>query len=134
MRLFADDTKITALRRPSLFERLSREELSELAKMTEEVDVAAGKVHCKEGEIGRELFVIMEGEVEVTRRGNSIGTYGSGDFLGEIALIEDVPRTATMTAKTPLRLFVMTRQAFLRLLDAHPRSNATSRAPSPSGS
>ena len=43
MRLFADDTKITALRRPSLFERLSREELSELAKMTEEVDVAPGR-------------------------------------------------------------------------------------------
>jgi CRP-like cAMP-binding protein len=63
----------------------------------------------------------MEGEVEVTRAGKRVARFGSGEFVGEIALIEDVPRTATVTAKTPLRFFVMTRHAFLKLLDANPR-------------
>jgi len=121
VRLFAHDVKVDALKRAPLFEGLSRKELGELARLTEDVDVAAGKVLCREGASGQEFFVIMEGEVEVTRRGKSIGTFGSGEFVGEIALIEDVPRTATVTAKTPLRFFVMTRQAFLRLLDANPR-------------
>lgn len=80
------------------------------------------------------FFVIMEGEVEVTRRGKSIARYGGGDFLGEIALIEDVPRTATVTAKTPLRFFVMIRQAFFGFWTPTPRSNARSYASSPSGS
>jgi CRP-like cAMP-binding protein len=63
----------------------------------------------------------MEGKVEVTRGGKSVGTFGSGDFVGEIGLIADVPRTATVTATTPLRFFVMTRATFLRLLDANPK-------------
>jgi CRP/FNR family cyclic AMP-dependent transcriptional regulator len=65
--------------------------------------------------------VIMDGEVEVTRKGKRLATRRSGEFFGEIALVEDVPRTATVTAKTPLRFFVLTRQSFLRLLDANPR-------------
>jgi CRP-like cAMP-binding protein len=121
VRLIARDAKIDALRRAPLFEGLSRAELSELAKLTEDVDVEAGKVLCKEGEIGQEFFVIMEGEVEVTRGGKSVATFRSGEFVGEIALIADVRRTATVTAKTPLRFFVMTRRAFLRLLDVNPR-------------
>jgi CRP-like cAMP-binding protein len=120
VRLFAHDAKCDALKRAPLFEDLSRKELSELAKLTEDVDVAAGKVLCKEGGIGREFFLIMEGEVEVSRGGKPIAALGSGEFVGEIALIEDVPRTATVTAKTPLRFFVMTRQAFHQLLDANP--------------
>jgi CRP-like cAMP-binding protein len=120
VRLFAHDTKVDALKRAPLFEGLSRKELGELARLTDDVDVAAGKVLCKEGGGGHEFLVIMEGEVEVTRRGKSIATFGSGEFVGEIALIEDVPQTVTVTAKTSLRFFVMTRQAFLRLLDANP--------------
>jgi CRP/FNR family cyclic AMP-dependent transcriptional regulator len=121
MRLFPQDAKIDALKRAPLFEDLSRKELGELAKATEDMDVRAGTVLCKEGASGQEFFVIMQGEIEVTRRGKGIATFGSGGFVGEIALIEDVPRTATVTAKTPVRLFVMTRRAFLRLLDNNPR-------------
>jgi CRP-like cAMP-binding protein len=117
VRLFAHDAKVAALKRASLFEGLSGKELAELARMTDDLEVAAGKVLCREGESGREFFVIMEGEAEVTSGGKSIRTCGSGEFVGEIALIEDVPRTATVTATTPLRFFVMTRQSFLRLLD-----------------
>jgi CRP-like cAMP-binding protein len=62
----------------------------------------------------------MEGEAEVTRDGKHLVTRRSGEFFGEIALVEDVPRIATVTAKTPLRFFVLTRQRFLRLLDEQP--------------
>jgi CRP-like cAMP-binding protein len=121
VRLFAHDAKCDALKRAPLFGELSRKEIGELAKLTEDLDVAPGKVLCKEGAIGREFFVIMEGEVEVSRGGQPVATLGSGEFVGEIALLEDVPRTATVTAKTPLRFFVMTRRSFHRLLDANPQ-------------
>jgi len=120
MRLFARDAKIEALKQAPLFAGLSKKELTELAKVTEDLDLPAGRVLCKEGATGQEFFVIMEGQVEITRRGKPIATSGSGQFFGEIALVEDVPRTATVTTKTPLRFFVMTRQSFMHLLDANP--------------
>jgi CRP-like cAMP-binding protein len=120
VRLFTRDSKVEALGRAPLFEGLSKQELRELAKVTEDVDLPAGEVLCREGAIGQEFFVIMEGEVEVTRHGKKIAAPGSGEFFGEISLVEDIPRTATATAKTPLRLFVMTRQSFVHLLNANP--------------
>ena len=74
----------------------------------------------KEGQIGQEFFVIVEGEAEVTKDGKTLGTMGPGDFFGEIALIEHTRRTATVTAKTPLRFFVLTSQAFWGLIEASP--------------
>ncbi len=121
MRLFAQDTKVEALKRIPLFEGLSRKELVELAKVTEDVEVAEGKVLCKEGEIGQEFFVIIDGEAEVTRRGEHIATDGKGEFFGEISLLENRPRMATVTATTPLRFFVLTGQDFRHLLDKHPK-------------
>ncbi len=118
--LFSRDTKIDALKSAPLFAGLSRKQLGELAKVTDDVDVAAGKVLCAEGETGQEFFLIMEGEVDITRRGRKLGTFGPGDFFGEVAVVEDVPRTATVTATGPLRFFVLTRRSFLRLLDDHP--------------
>jgi CRP/FNR family cyclic AMP-dependent transcriptional regulator len=118
--LFSENTKADALGRAPLFEGLSKSELAQLAKVTEDLEVGAGKVLCEEGKPGKEFFVIVEGEVEVTRGGKEIATDGSVEFFGEIALIEDVPRTATVTAKTPLRFFVLTRQSFLKLLDDNP--------------
>ena len=110
-----------ALKRAPLFEGLARKELVQLARVTEDLEVPAGRVLCEEGEIGHEFFVIVDGEIEVTRNGRRVATRSSGDFFGEIALIEEIPRTATVTAKTPLRFFVLTRQAFVRLMDANPR-------------
>lgn len=120
MRLFTRDTKVEALKRAPLFEGLSRKELIELARLTEDVESPPGEVLCREGAIAQEFFVIMQGEAEVLRKGKPIATRGSGDFVGEIALIEDVRRTATVRATTQLRFFVMTRQNFVRLLDTNP--------------
>jgi CRP-like cAMP-binding protein len=118
---FSQNSKADALRRAPLFEGLSRKELVELARSTEDVDVPEGKVLCKEGETGQEFFVIVDGKVDVTRRGKRVATRSAGDFFGEIALLEETPRMATVTAKTPVRCFVLTRAAFRRLVKDNPR-------------
>ena len=74
MTLFSQDKKVTALKRAPLFADLSRKELTELAKVTDDVDFDTGKVLCREGQTGQEFFVIMEGEVEITRRGKKLAT------------------------------------------------------------
>jgi CRP/FNR family cyclic AMP-dependent transcriptional regulator len=118
--LFSHDTKADALAACPFFEGLSRNELLEIAKVTEDLEVEAGKALTREGQSGSEFFVIVDGDVSVTKEGQEIRTLGPGDFFGEIALLEDTPRTATVTAKTPLRFFVLTRQAFRSMLAHQP--------------
>jgi CRP/FNR family cyclic AMP-dependent transcriptional regulator len=116
--LFPHDTKVDALAKAPLFAALSRQELGELAKATEDLEVDEGKTLTREGDLGREFFVIVDGEVSVTQAGNEIRRLGPGDFFGEIALIYDnARRTATVTAASPLRFFVLTRQSFRSLLE-----------------
>jgi len=118
--LFSHDTKVDSLKKAPLFADLSKDELEQLAKITEDLEVDAGKVLCREGEPAGEFFVIIEGEAEATKDGAPLRTMGKGDFFGEIALLEDIPRTATVTAKTPLRFFVLTRQSFWGMVDRMP--------------
>jgi CRP/FNR family transcriptional regulator, cyclic AMP receptor protein len=121
MQLFSHDDKATALGRAPLFQDLSRHELVALAKVTEDLEVSDGKVLAREGEIGHEFFVLVDGEVSVSKDGREINRLSTGDFFGEIALIWESPRrTATVTAAGPVRFFVLTRQAFRGLIDHHP--------------
>jgi CRP-like cAMP-binding protein len=121
MRLFSQDTKVEALKGVPLFEGLSRRELVQLERVCEDLEVEPGKVLCKEGEVGHEFFVIVDGKVQVTRQGRRVATLGGGDFLGEIALVTELPRTATVTVETPVRLFVLTRREFHAVLDQNPK-------------
>jgi CRP-like cAMP-binding protein len=118
--LFSHDTKVASLARAPLFADLSKEELQQLAKATEDLEVEAGRVLCREGEPANEFFVIIEGEAEATKDGAHLRTMHDGDFFGEIALIVDIPRTATVTATTPLRFFVLSRQSFWSMIDQIP--------------
>ena len=120
MHLFSQETKVAALRGSPLFHGLATSELAQLAKETEDLEVGPGKVLCEEGDTAREFFVILEGEVEVTKKGHRLAALGPGDFFGEIALIEHSTRTATVTATTPVRFFVLTSHAFSALLDHNP--------------
>jgi CRP/FNR family transcriptional regulator, cyclic AMP receptor protein len=120
MALFTQDTKVKTLRQAPLFEGLSKKELTELARRSEDMELEPGTVLCREGEIGQEFFVILEGEVDVKRKGKRLGTRGAGDFIGEIALLEEIERTATVTAKTQLHVLVLTRPAFQHLVNEHP--------------
>ena len=124
MQLFSQDTKADALGRCPFFADLSRDELRELAKVTEDMEVEEGKTLTREGAAGSEFFVIVDGDVSVTKEGSEIRTLGPGDFFGEISLLENRPRTATVTAKSRLRFFVLTRQAFRSLLDKQPELEA----------
>lgn len=117
MRRLTQNTKVEALRRAPLFEGLSRKDLIALARVTEDLRVPAGTTLCKEGRLGREFFLIVEGTAEVTRGGRAIATRREGEFFGEIALLTTMTRTATVTATTPLRCLILTRGDFRRVLD-----------------
>ncbi len=112
--------KTDLLRSVPLFEHCSRRELGKIASITDEIAVDDGKVLISEGDRGREFFVIISGDVEVRRKGRKVATLGPGTFFGEMALLSNQPRTATVTAVTPLRLLVIADRAFVDLLDAMP--------------
>ncbi len=117
---FRQDLKVEALRRSPLFAGLSRRQLTEIARLTDDLEVPAGSVLCKEGAEGHEFFVIIEGEAAVTRDGARVATVGPGEFFGEVSLLEPVRRTATVTAQTPLRFFLVSDTAFRGLLATDP--------------
>jgi len=120
VRLFSQDVKVEALKRAPLFEGLSKKELRELARVTEDLKVEPGTVLCREGKVGREFFVIVDGTADVTKGGKRIARRAGGDFVGEIALLTTSKRTATVIATTPLRCFILTQGDFRRVLDANP--------------
>jgi putative iron-dependent peroxidase len=95
------------LRRISLFERCSAHELRFIASRAESREYPAGATLCEQGQTGDEFFVIVDGRADAKRDGSTLRSIGPGDFFGEIALIDKGPRTATVTATTPLRCFVI---------------------------
>ena len=117
MRHGGQNAKLEALKRAPLFEGLTKKELAELARATDELTVPAGTVLCREGSLGNEFFVVVEGSAEVTRDGTVLAMRSNGDFFGEIALIATTKRTATVTATTEFRCFVLTSRAFRAVLD-----------------
>lgn len=117
MRGLSQNTKVEALRCAPLFEGLSKKELTAIANATEDLQVPAGTVLCKEDTLGREFFVLVEGEVEVTQGGKRLAMRQGGDFVGEIALLTEMRRIATVTTTTPLRCLILMRGDFRRVLD-----------------
>jgi CRP/FNR family transcriptional regulator, cyclic AMP receptor protein len=112
--------KVKLIKKVPLFANCSKGELEEIAHIADEIDLNEGKEMTREGSRGREFFVLLEGEADVSKDGRSINKLGSGDFFGEIALISDSPRTATVTATSPVRTLVITDRSFRRLLDESP--------------
>jgi len=99
---------------------LSKKELARVSALATRLDLPAGKELTHQGAAGREFMVLLEGEAEVLLDGTSITTLRAGDFLGEIALLEDRPRTATVVATTPVSVDVIGRSEFATLLADHP--------------
>ena len=99
------------------FSAMSEQDLAAVAQQTDEISVAAGRVLAREGDLGEEFFVIESGTAQVTRGGAPVAKLGAGDFFGEIALIREDRRTATVTATSPMVLIVMTGSSF-RSLDS----------------
>jgi CRP-like cAMP-binding protein len=110
------DGKIELIKKVPLFSRLSKKGLAEVAHIADELDLPKGKVMAEEGDRGREFFVLLQGEADVTKGDTSINTMHEGDFFGEIALVTKMPRTATVTATTDVRVLVITERDFGSLL------------------
>jgi CRP-like cAMP-binding protein len=92
--------KADLLNKIPLFSECSRAELEAVAAVTDELRLAAGRVLMRQGTVGRELLVLVDGEVTVAHDGETIAVRGSGDFIGELALVTHRPRSATVTAVT----------------------------------
>jgi CRP-like cAMP-binding protein len=114
------DAKIELLKRVPLFAGCSKGELRELAKTADELDVRQGTVLTREGRTAKEFFVLVDGSAEVTQAGKKIGALGAGDWFGEIALITNSPRTATVTATSPVDVLVITERRFRSVVETMP--------------
>jgi CRP-like cAMP-binding protein len=116
--------KAEALRRVPLFAGLSDRDLAEVQRLTDEVDVAAGRELTTEGRSGEEFFLIVSGRVAVVRGGVRVRTMGAGEFLGEIALLDGRSRLATVKTETPTRLLVLAHREFHSLMERYPSIQA----------
>jgi CRP/FNR family transcriptional regulator, cyclic AMP receptor protein len=114
------DSKIELLGKVPLFAKCSKRDLQAIASLADEIDVPAGKELTKQGERGREFFVLVEGSAEVRKDDRKINALSAGDFFGEISLVADRERTATVRATGPVRALVLTKQAFGGLLRRSP--------------
>ena len=114
------NAKVELIKRVPLFSELGRRELNDVASIADEIDLPAGKELTVEGQPGREFLVIIEGDAAVRRGGQEVNRLGAGDFFGEIALVKQQPRTATVTSETPIRALVITDRSFRTLLDRSP--------------
>ena len=112
--------KVELIKRAPLFWNCSKRQLQQIAQIADEIDLREGKEMTRQGERGREFFVLLEGEADVIKDGRTINRLGSGDFFGEIALVSDTPRTATVTATSPVRTLVITDRSFRRLMEDQP--------------
>lgn len=114
------DAKVKLISKTPLFAGLSKKELAQVASIADEIDFRAGKVLIREGEAGREFFILLDGSVEVTRKGKVLAAHHGGAFFGEIALMCDVPRVATVTTTSPTRALVITDRDFRSLVKRTP--------------
>ena len=114
------DAKVSLLAKVPLFERCTRRELSKIAAIAREAEYPASTAVVREGGPGSELFIVLDGEVDVRRGGRKLATLRQGDFFGEIALITGSPRTATVTAGTKMHALVIGSRDFRRLLNDSP--------------
>lgn len=114
------DAKAEWIKGAPLFANLSKRDLSQVAHLADEIDLREGKEITRQGAPAREFFVLLEGEADVRKNGRRINQLGPGDFFGEIALVSDSPRTATVTATSEVHALVITDRDFRRLLKEQP--------------
>jgi CRP/FNR family cyclic AMP-dependent transcriptional regulator len=120
MRSRIPQSEIDHLSRVPLFSRCKKTELREIARFGTPISVPEGRELTREGAIGREFFLVLNGTATCTIRGKEVARIVEGDFFGELALLEGGIRTATVTALTPMRLLVLDSGEFKDIISAHP--------------
>jgi CRP/FNR family cyclic AMP-dependent transcriptional regulator len=114
------DAKLELLRQVPLFAGCSKRELSEIYTLADELSLPQGTTLITEGKQGHEFFLLVDGEVDIRRKGRKVKSLANGSFFGEMALVSSRPRNATVTAASPVRVLVVHEQAFRRLLRDSP--------------
>jgi len=113
-----DATKLLAS--VPLFSGCTKKELQAIAAAAKEVQHGEGDVIAREGDQGLGFFLILDGTAKISVGGRTRRRLGAGDYFGEIALLDEGPRSATVTAETPMRLLGLTAWSFRRLVSANP--------------
>lgn len=123
-----DAALLTLVRRVPLFAPLPAYTVEQLLQSFQRLEAAPGDVVMAEGDVGDAMYLVGEGTLDVSAKGRHVQTRGAGEYVGEVALLFDTPRTATIVAATPTVLYRLDRDPFLEAITGHPRS--TSRAES----
>ena len=108
------------LKKVPLFAACSEKDLRRLDRAADELDIAAGQALTKQGQLGREVFIILDGSAEVTKDGVHVADLGPGAHVGELSLLDGGPRSATVTTTALTRVLVLTKPAFNGVLDEVP--------------
>ena len=103
-----------------LFAHCNAQQIDHLLRVADEINIPAGTTFIREGEVGREMFIIVDGTAEVTRDGAPVTRLTRNEFVGELAVLRHTPRNATVTAQTDLDVLVLTSRAVEPLLDEIP--------------
>lgn len=112
--------KIALLRSVPLFSACTNRELGRIAAIVEEIDAEAGKVLVREGDSGRECFVVAEGTARATSGGRKVAAFDAGSIFGEMSLLDGGPRSCTVTAETDMHLLVMNGRGFAAVVEDLP--------------
>lgn len=116
----ARDEYLQRLAAVPLFSKCTKSELNEIAKVADQVILPAGRVLAGQGDVGSELFIIIDGSASVTRDGQRVATVTGGDIVGELAVISGLRRNAAIVAESELRVLVLTHKGLDQLLDDIP--------------
>jgi CRP/FNR family transcriptional regulator, cyclic AMP receptor protein len=114
------DAYLDHLAQVPLFAACSKKELQTIARASDELSLPAGRVLVEQGTSGHECFVLVDGTVDVAINGESVATLGPGAYFGELSLLDKGPRTATVTAETPVTVLVLGPREFATVLDEVP--------------
>ena len=108
----AEDPKIRRLGEVALFRHCTPKELTRLAGITDQAVLETGQVLCRQGEVATAAYVIDDGEAHVKVGDHVIGAVGAGGIVGEMGLLDYRPRSATVVARTPMKVYVIDARRF----------------------
>jgi len=112
--------KIAHIKSIPLFSNLSQKELAEVARHCDEMSVASHQVLANEGSPGDECFIIVSGEITIRRNHRKLAVKGAGEIVGEMALLDELPRSATLVTSQDSNLLVFSRRDFRLLINELP--------------
>ena len=114
------DQYLEHLAKVPLFSACSKRELQTIARASDDVEVAAGKLLVEEGKPGHEFFLIIDGNASVKRGKREIAKLGPGQYFGELALLDRGPRSASVIAKNDMEILVLGQREFAGVIDEVP--------------